>query len=58
MLLIDLGLALVLVALAMLMIWRLADLFKKRGHWAEELEETGYCQTEYQDPEFSEEESE
>jgi hypothetical protein len=42
MLLADLGLALVLVALAMLMIWRLADLFKKRGRWSEELDQTGY----------------
>jgi len=36
MLLADLGLAAVLVALAGLMIWRLADLFKKDGRWAEE----------------------
>ncbi len=42
MLIADLGLALVLVALAMLMIWRLADLFKGKGHWSEELEETGF----------------
>jgi hypothetical protein len=42
MLLTDLGLALVLVALAMLMIWRLADLFKKDGRWSQELEETGF----------------
>ncbi len=41
MLLTDLGLALVLVALAMLMIWRLADLFKNDGLWSQELEETG-----------------
>jgi len=42
MLIADLGLALVLVALALLMIWRLADLFKKKGRWSEELDETGY----------------
>jgi hypothetical protein len=38
----DLGLAMVLVALACLMIWRLADLFKKDGLWQQELEETGF----------------
>jgi hypothetical protein len=58
MLLIDLGLALVLVALAMLMIWRLADLFKKRGRWSEELDETGYPDTESEKSDLSEEESE
>jgi hypothetical protein len=42
MLIADLSLALVLVALAMLMIWRLADLFKNKGRWSEELDETGY----------------
>ena len=44
MLLIDLGLALVLVALAMLLIWRLVDLFQSKGRWSEELQETGYDQ--------------
>ena len=44
MLIADLGLALVLVALAMLTIWRLADLFKKKGRWSEELDETGFDQ--------------
>jgi hypothetical protein len=39
MLLIDIGLATVLVALALLMIWRLADLFQHRGRWTEELAE-------------------
>lgn len=58
MLLVDLGLALVLVALAMLMIWRLADLFKKRGRWVEELDETGYGETENDSSDLSEEESE
>jgi hypothetical protein len=38
----DLGLAMVLVALACLMIWRLADLFKKDGLWRQELDETGF----------------
>jgi hypothetical protein len=39
MLLADIGLALVLVVLAMLMLWRLFDLFKKKGRWSEELTE-------------------
>jgi hypothetical protein len=39
MLLIDIGLATVLVALALLMIWRLADLFQRKGRWTEELAE-------------------
>jgi hypothetical protein len=42
MLIADLGLALVLVVLAMLMISRLADLFKSKGRWLEELDESGY----------------
>jgi hypothetical protein len=37
MLLMDFGLAMLLVVLAMVMVWRLADLFKKRGRWTEEL---------------------
>jgi hypothetical protein len=37
MLLADFGLALVLVVLAMLMIWRLQDLFRRKGRWSEEL---------------------
>jgi hypothetical protein len=41
MLLADLGLAIVLVALALLLLWRLLDLFKKRGRWSEELAESG-----------------
>jgi hypothetical protein len=32
-------LALVLVALAMLLIWRLYDLFRPKGKWSEELAE-------------------
>lgn len=55
MLLIDAGLALVLVALACLMIWRLADLFRKDGRWSEELEETGYEPSETGESELSEE---
>jgi hypothetical protein len=39
MLFMDAGLAIVLVALAMLMLWRLIDLFKSRGKWAQEIEE-------------------
>jgi hypothetical protein len=37
MLLVDIGLATVLVVLAALMIWRLADLFRARGVWSKEL---------------------
>jgi hypothetical protein len=37
MLLTDIGLALVLVALALFMIWRLADLFAKDGRWSKQL---------------------
>lgn len=58
MLLVDLGLTLVLVALALLMIWRLADLFKKRGRWSQELEETGYRETEIEAHAASREDSE
>jgi len=39
MLLADIGLATVLVTLAALMLWRLLDLFKRRGRWAKELAE-------------------
>ena len=39
MLLGDAGLATVLAALAALMVWRLIDLFKKKGRWANELAE-------------------
>ena len=31
-----------LVVLAALMVWRLVDLFNRRGRWHEELQETGY----------------
>lgn len=37
MLLADIGLAAVLVALAVFLLWRLYDLFLKKGRWAEEL---------------------
>jgi hypothetical protein len=37
---IEIGLGLLLVFLAAFMIWRLVDLFKKKGRWAGELEET------------------
>jgi hypothetical protein len=40
MLMIEIGLGLLLVFLAAFMIWRLVDLFKKKGRWAGELEET------------------
>jgi hypothetical protein len=36
MVLMDLGLGMLLVILAMVMIWRLADLAKKKGRWSEE----------------------
>ncbi|MFN3741502.1 MAG: hypothetical protein ACK4VW_02380 [Anaerolineales bacterium] len=36
MLLMDFGLGMLLVILAMVMVWRLADLFKKKGRWMEE----------------------
>jgi hypothetical protein len=55
MLLVDLGLALVLVALAMLMIWRLADLFKKQGRWVEEMDKTGFEKSADAEPTISEE---
>ncbi|NTW43522.1 MAG: hypothetical protein HGB14_03595, partial [Anaerolineaceae bacterium] len=35
----DIGLVAVLVALAALMIWRLTDLFKKKGRWSKESQE-------------------
>jgi len=37
----DIGLALVLVALAGFLLWRLIDLFKKKGRWSQELDESG-----------------
>lgn len=39
MLVMDASLAGVLAVLAILMVWRLIDLFRKRGHWKNELEE-------------------
>jgi hypothetical protein len=38
----DLGLAALLLTLALFLIWRLADLFKKDGLWQQELIETGF----------------
>jgi len=38
-LLADIGLATVLTALAALMVWRLVDLFRRRGRWKTELDE-------------------
>jgi hypothetical protein len=46
MLLGDVGLAVVLVALAALLIWKLIDLFKHNGRWKKELAETGFDQAE------------
>jgi hypothetical protein len=45
-LLADIGLASVLTALAALMVWRLIDLFKRRGRWEQELRETGLSDAE------------
>ncbi len=39
--LIDLGIAIVLITLAIFLLWRLADFFKKAGRRAEELAEEG-----------------
>jgi len=44
MLLADIGLGIVLVALGLLMLWRLVDLFKKKGRWVKEYEESGYSE--------------
>jgi preprotein translocase subunit SecE len=44
MLLADLGLAAVLVGLAVFLIWRLYDLFRKQGRWAAELQDPGLDQ--------------
>ncbi len=33
----DFGLAMLLLLLAIVMVWRLADLFRKKGRWTEEL---------------------
>lgn len=41
MLLIEIGLALVLIILAVFMVWRLVDLFKRKGRWTAELAEEG-----------------
>jgi hypothetical protein len=41
MLLIEIGLALVLIMLAAFMVWRLVDLLKRKGRWATELAEEG-----------------
>jgi hypothetical protein len=35
----DIGLVVVLIALAALMVWRLIDLFKKNGRWSQEVHE-------------------
>lgn len=46
MLLLDIGLAAVLVALAVFMLWRLFDLFRRNGRWAHELAEAKIQDTE------------
>jgi hypothetical protein len=38
MILMDLGLAMLLLLLAVVMVWRLSDLIKKKGRWTEEME--------------------
>ena len=35
---IDIGLGVLIILLAIVMVWRLIDLFKKKGRWAEEIE--------------------
>ena len=42
----DLGLALVLVVLAVFLLWRLFDLLKKDGRWKQELDEEGILESE------------
>jgi hypothetical protein len=37
MLIMDFGLAMLLLMLAIVMVWRLVDLFKPKGRWTEEL---------------------
>ena len=51
MLLTDIGLAAVLVLLALFLLWRLFDLFQKKGHWATELanEKKVFAQAEIED---------
>ena len=39
MLTMEFGLGMLLVILAMVLVWRLADLFKKKGRWADEVEQ-------------------
>lgn len=41
-LLVELGLAAVLAALILFLLWRLSDLLRSDGHWARELAETGF----------------
>jgi len=55
MLLADIGLALVLVVLALFMTWRLVDLFKKEGRWAEEFVEAGLTEENESEPAISQE---
>jgi hypothetical protein len=55
MLLVDLGLALVLVALALFLIWSIYDLFKKDGRWRKELTRTGLDQPETEEPVMTQE---
>jgi hypothetical protein len=46
MLLADIGLGSVLLILAILLVWRLSDLFKKKGRWAEEINQRLDARTE------------
>jgi hypothetical protein len=55
MLLADIGLALVLTVLALFMIWRLLDLFKKEGRWAEEYVDAGLTEESESDPAITQE---
>ena len=40
----DLAIAIVLIALALFLIWRLADFFKRDGRWSDELADEGLDQ--------------
>jgi hypothetical protein len=55
MLLVDLGLALVLVLVALFLIWLLYDLLKKNGRWREDVAELDLDQPEETDVAMSQE---
>ena len=57
MLLVDIGLALILVILAMFLIWLLYDFLRKNGRWRDEVSELGLDQSEETDVALSQEAS-